>query len=186
MSELIIVNRKVVTRSGRDTRSGKFDTAGRWTYVLCYYCYSLEQMSLPRLVKTSAPSALARRASATRDPLSTVWSPTSCSKEVTSQTTMVLVASPSTVRSSETRTSSWSTPDLESCRWPMLVPTPMDPSSSSPPWRLLGWTADTLSLALLLKAWMLSSRLNPMAPSLARPQRKSSLLTAVNSPNLIL
>lgn len=43
---------------------------------------------LPRPLRTSVPSALARRALATRAPSSTVSSPSSCSREVTSPVAM--------------------------------------------------------------------------------------------------
>lgn len=52
-------------------------------------------------------------------------------REVTSRTTMELVASPFMATSLRMRTSAWNTPELAACQWPMLAPTPTVPSSSS-------------------------------------------------------
>lgn len=142
-------------------------------------------MLLLRHVKTSALFVLAKRASVTRAPLSTEWSPTSCCKVVTLQTTMALVESPSTVRSSLMRTSSWSTPALVYSQWLMLAPTPTGLNSSSLLWRHPGWMGDTSSSETWLRAWKLSSKLRASVPNLANPLRKLSSLTVASFAKLI-
>ena len=66
----------------------------------------------PRRQKTSVLCALERRASASRALHSTGWSPTSCVRVETSPGTMVPVERASMERSSQMRTSHWSTLDL--------------------------------------------------------------------------
>lgn len=74
--------------------------------------FSYEVMWFRRRRKTSVPSALERRGSATRAARSTVWSLTSCAREETSPNTTAPGASPSTATSLKTKTLHWSTPDL--------------------------------------------------------------------------
>ena len=79
-------------------------------FIICSYrSVSCVPMWCPALLKTSALSALASVVSASRAPLSTVSSPSSCARVVTSQTTMALVASPSMATSLRMRTLPWST-----------------------------------------------------------------------------
>merc|ERR1712168_645304 len=67
--------------------------------------WSFVGMWFPKQQRTSVPSALERRALASKAPLFTESSPDSCAREETSPTTTVLVENPSMETSSPTRTS---------------------------------------------------------------------------------
>merc|ERR1712004_634964 len=66
------------------------------------------------------------------------------SKEEISPVEMVLVANPSMVKNSLTKTSSSSITVPDGCPWPTLAKIPMDPNFSSLSRKLPGWTADML------------------------------------------
>merc|ERR1711924_470299 len=57
------------------------------------------------------------------------------------------------------------------CRWPRLVLTLTDPSSSSPPWPPHGWMVATSFSARSSKAWMLLRRSSPPPPTLVTSLR---------------
>lgn len=59
------------------------------------------------------------------------------------------------------RTSSWSTMALAGSAWPMLAKTPMAPSSSSPQFRLPGWTESTSFLEKFWREWWVSGPAGP-------------------------
>ncbi|KAF8361886.1 hypothetical protein PRIPAC_88809, partial [Pristionchus pacificus] len=144
--------------------------------------------SCPAPPRTSVPCALVRREwasrarpSTTRDAPSTASSPTSCFREVTSLVVTEPVASPSTARSSPTRTSRSVTPDPASCRWPTPAPTRTDRSSSSAPSRRSGSTASTACSVVSLRDSTSSSRSSPSDLSRASRRPPSSSLTVDNS-----
>ena len=100
--------------------------------------WSSAPMLSPRLPRTSVSSALARPGLDSKAASSIASFLISCSKAETSPRETERVARASMARSSLMRTSSSSTPDLESCRWQTQDPTPMALSSSSAPWRRRG------------------------------------------------
>merc|ERR1719282_776190 len=67
--------------------------------------------------------------------------------------------------------------DQEFSPWPMLDPTPTDPSSSSAQPRPSGWMASTSCSDRWWRAWRLSRRSRALAHSLARPPRRLLSLT---------
>ena len=100
---------------------------------------------------------------------------------VTSHAIMVLVASPSMARNLMMRISFWSIQVLASCPWQMLAPTQMVPSFSSALPRLSGWMASMWSLARWKRAWILWKPWSALGPGMARPARRSPLLTVDKS-----
>merc|ERR1711892_810855 len=67
-----------------------------------------------------------------------------------------------------------------SSQWPMPAQTPMARSSSSAPRKRHGWTASTLSLAPLSRAWTSSRRSNRLAHRAARRARRLWLPIVAN------
>merc|ERR1712060_560571 len=136
----------------------------------------------PRPPRTSALSALERRAtvSISRDAPSTESFQASWPRVAISLPITALVASPSTVVSSRTRTSSTSTLAEASCPWPTLDQAPTDPSSSSASTRPHISTVLTSSSARSPMAlpFSISSSKTPSTETTS-PRRLSSSLTAV-------
>ena len=132
----------------------------------------------PRLPLTSELWLLVRKVSVTRAAPSTELSLTSCSKEVTSQTSTALEEDLFTVRNSLMRTSSTSTPRKDSCQWPMLVRTPTDLSSSSPLSPVTGSMESTSSSEKSSRAWMSSRKSRSLEAATEPPRVKSLSLTA--------
>mmetsp|Transcript_18125 Transcript_18125/g.45664 ORF Transcript_18125/g.45664 Transcript_18125/m.45664 type:complete len:232 (+) Transcript_18125:281-976(+) len=148
--------------------------------------------SFPRPRRTSAPFAQARRAKASpvcpctsRDPSSTGSLRASWLRAGTSPGVTAGAASPSTGRSSPTRTSSTSTstPAPASSAWPTPAPTPTGRSSSSRQSPPRTSTAGTASSARSPMAWT-SSRRWRQTPRLqgTSPSSPLSSPTAARSP----
>ena len=87
-----------------------------------------------------SPPGKTSRVSLTRAPSSTGSSPSSCCRAATLRGLTEQGVSRSTDPSLRTRTFWSSTHHPDSSPWPTQGQTPMEPSSSSPPSRLLGWT----------------------------------------------
>ena len=100
---------------------------------------------------------------------------------VTSHAIMVLVVSLAMARNVMMRILSWHIQVLESCPWQMLAPTQMVPSFSSALPRLTGWMASMWSLARWKKAWVLWKPWSSLGPGMARPARRSPLVTVDKS-----
>merc|ERR1712176_1185665 len=143
--------------------------------------WSFDPTLFPELPKTSVPYAPEKKASDTRDPASTVLSPDSCAREVTSRTTTVLEANRSTETNSRTRTSSSAILAPVSSRWPTPVLTLTVPSFSCAPTRLRGLTENTSSSDRSSMEWTLSRPSSALEPSLVLPNKKSRLPLLVSS-----
>merc|ERR1712165_646185 len=87
-------------------------------------------LTLPKPLRTSSSSALAKKDSASRDADSTESLQASWLRVVILLHTTALAASPSTELTSKTRTSLTSTLDVVSFLWPMLAQVPTALSSS--------------------------------------------------------
>ena len=70
---------------------------------------------------------------------------------------------------------------LASCPWQMLAPTQTVPSFSFALPRLSGWMASMWSLAKWKRAWILWKPWSALGPEMARPARRSPLLTVDKS-----
>merc|ERR1712176_401029 len=138
--------------------------------------WSFDPTLFPELPKTSVPYAPEKKASDTRDPASTVLSPDSFAREVTSRTTTVLEAN----RSTETTSRSAILAPVSS-RWPTPVLTLTVPSFSCAPTRLRGLTENTSSSDRSSMEWTLSRPSSALEPSLVLPNKKSRLPLLVSS-----
>jgi len=142
--------------------------------------WSWELMLSQGLLKISVPFVLVKKDSDIEAQPSTVWSPTSCAKAVTSPTIMELEANPFTVTSLRMRTFNWGTLDPESCLWPTLDPTPTAHNFLFVPPKHHGLMENTLFSDKLSKEWMSSKRLNHTDLNQASVHKKLLLLTAAN------
>ncbi len=147
-------------------------TQEEWTLISLIKLFQKQQQTSEHFVPK-------KKASDMRDVGSTELSPNLCSKEVTSLIIMVLEENPSMETNSMMRISKSSTTMLDYFQWLILVPTRMDPNSSSQQSNAHGWTENIVysDKLLIRNPGNLWRKLKAMEPLMVNPLKRLRLLS---------